>query len=336
MTYKNREGRFGKPEQLEGGFSGPVKVDMSLKGSYLVKNSDGVGSKTLVAQRVGDHETVAFDLISMNADDAVSIGAEPFVGTNSLDVKQMNLQLVKELMKGLEKACSGADIAMVGGEIAELGEQVKGYEKPYIWNADILGVLERDKLIDGSEVLEGDGVVALRSNGIRPNGLTLAREICKDSFGERWHEEKFDSSSTWGDILLKPSRICAPALLDLLDRYSKERKVEITGISHVTGGGILNLQRTLPSGLGAELTNLFRPHPELLKLQELGPVSDGEAYRTWDMGQCFFLITPEPGKAISMLEGRDLKAKVAGEVVKGEGIEFESKGMNGGNIGGLK
>jgi len=303
-----------------------VKIEGLFEGSYIVKNSDGVGSKVLVAQRMDRHDTVAHDLIAMNADDTVSMGAEPFVGTNSLDIKDADTEVVRELMRGLIRACDKAGIAMVGGEIAELVKQVKGYRKPYIWNADLLGVLKREKLIDGSEIDPGDKVVALRSNGIRSNGLTLARKICRDNFGERWHEEKFNSSRTWGETLLKPSRICCSTILDLIGRYGEEGSCDVGGIAHITGGGVKNLGRTLPEGLGAEITDLFDPQSELKELQRLGPVSDEEAYSTWNMGQCFFLITPEPDEVRKIVENHGIDTKVTGEVTSEPGIEVQTKG----------
>lgn len=331
-TYKNRKDKFGEPEEFEGGFSGPIKINQSLKGSYLVKNSDGVGSKALIAQRLGKHNTVAFDLIAMNADDAVSIGAEPFVATNSLDIKEMDVNVVEGLMAGLKGACKKAKIAMVGGEIAELGEQVEGHDKPYIWNADMLGVLEKEKLIDGRDISPGDKIIALKSNGIRSNGLTLARKICRDNLGKDWHNVSFDSKLSWGEVLLKPSKICCSPLLDILGRYQQERKAEVKGIAHITGGGISNLKRVLPSGLGAKLSDLFEPQLELLELQKLGPVSDEEAYKTWNMGQCFLLISSETERVQSILNSNGVKTKVAGEVIKEKGIKLESKGVNSGKI----
>ncbi len=325
-TYKNRNGRFGKPEEWEEGFTAPIRVD-NLEESYLVKNSDGIGSKALIAQRIGKHDTIANDLIAMNVGDTVSIGAEPFVATNTLDIKKMNIEVIKELMEGLSKACKKARIAMVGGEIAELVDQVKGYKTPYIWNADVLGVLEKGKKIDGTEISKEDKIVAIKSNGMRSNGLTLARKICEDNFGENWHEIKLDSE-TWGEKLLKPSIICAKGLVDLFGGYKEKSKAKVTGIVHVTGGGILNFKRILKNDLGVKIDDLFEPHKEFLELQELGPVSEEEAYKTWNMGQCFFITTPEPENVIEILKSHNLKSKIVGEVIQNNNrIEIQSKGL---------
>lgn len=328
-TYANRDGRFGTPAEFEGGFAGPVQVDAPLDDAFLVKNSDGVGSKVLVAQRLDRHDTIAHDLVAMNVDDTVTVGAEPFVGTNSLDVAAADAGLVEELMQGLEAACDAAGLAMVGGEIAELGEQVTGHGRPYVWNADVLGVVEADAIIDGSAVAAGDAVVAVRSNGIRSNGLTLARSICRDAAGGEWHEEQMNDALTWGETLLKPSTICCDALLDLVGRYGEDGRGTVTGMAHVTGGGITNVQRVLADGQGAVLDDLFPPQEEFLALQEHGPVSDEEAYRTWNMGQCFLLTTPEPGTAVDVLGENGLEAKQVGQVTDGDGVTVESRGKEG-------
>ena len=328
-TYGNRKGRFGNPKVFEGGFSGPVKINRSLENAYLVKNSDGVGSKALVAQRMGKHNTLGHDLIAMNADDTASIGAEPFVGTNSLDVSRAEPELVGDLMAGLVEACGRADIAMVGGEIAELPDQVKGYSNPYIWNADLLGVLEEEKLIDGSDIQPNDKIVAVKSNGIRANGLTLAREICCESFGSNWHEEECESGESWGEVLLKPSRIVSPALVDIFGGYGEEANVEVHGVAHITGGGIHNLERVLPGDLGAEITDLYEPQPEFLLLQELGPVSDEEAYSIWNMGQCMLIVTPEADSVMDRLDQADCPSRICGEVTgKGE-VTVRTRGKEG-------
>ncbi|MFB6077230.1 MAG: phosphoribosylformylglycinamidine cyclo-ligase [Candidatus Nanohaloarchaea archaeon] len=330
-TYRNRDGRFGTPGEIENGFSGPVRVDEPLDDAFLVKNSDGVGSKALVAQRTGIHETVAQDLVAMNTDDAVAMGAEPFAATNSLDVKEMDVDLVTALMEGLEDACADAGIAMVGGEIAELGEQITGHTTPYVWNADTIGVVAEDSVIDGSDVAAGDAVVGIRSNGIRSNGLTLARSICRDDLGDAWHTEPVDGS-TWGEVLLKPSTVCAGGVLDVIGRYGEDGRATVTGMAHITGGGITNLQRALRSDVGAVLDDLFEPHPEFHALQDRGPVSDREAYRTWNMGQCFLLTTPEPDAVIDVLDDSGLEAKTVGRVTDGGSLTVESRGHESGTL----
>lgn len=327
-TFANREGGFDQPLTWEGGFTNPVQISDLTPGSCLVKNSDGVGSKALVAQRMDKYDTLGYDLIAMNADDSACIGAEPFVGTNTLDISKAEPNLVADLMKGLVEACNEARMAIVGGEVAEIPHQLKGYNNPFIWNADVLGIVNRDKIIDGSEISPGHRIVAIKSNGIRSNGLTLAREICSANFGKSWHEAKLDQAS-WGELLLQPSLICTPGLLDLVGRYGEKSTASISGIVHISGGGMSNLNRILPRGTGAVLDDLFSPQQVFLELQRIGPVSDEEAYLTWNMGQCSLVITPEPDRVVTKLEGRGFESRVVGSITDEERIVIDGKGHEG-------
>lgn len=328
-TYGNRKGRFGEPKEFEGSFSAPISIDVTSPDTYLVKNSDGVGSKALIAQRMDRHVSLGFDLVAMNADDAAAVGAEPFVGTNILDIAEADPAVVGELMTGLVRACDRAHLAMVGGEIAELPDQLKGFNVPYIWNADTLGVVEKGKEIDGSEISAGDPVVALRSAGMRSNGFTLARKILKDRYGRDWVDEEGPGGKSWGEALLEPSAICTPALTEMVGKYGDEGRAEISGIAHVTGGGIENLDRILPEEFGASLDGLFAPHPEMKLLQEMGPVSDPEAYRTWNMGQCMFIVTDQPDRVVGIAEKHGLQGKECGRVDDSGKIEVRSRGVGG-------
>lgn len=326
-TFSNQTTDLVKPERLESGFSGPLQIMKEIKGSHLVKNSDGVGSKAIVAQRMNKHHTLGYDLVAMLADDTSSIGAIPIAGTNTIDLHHAQPELVTQLMDGLVKACKIANISMVGGEIAELPDQVKGYSNPYIWNGDLLGVLESNKEITGSSIAPGQSIVALRSRGIRSNGLTLARKICTQNFGKKWHEKTFSKDMTWGDLLLTPSRICTPALVGLNGSYRENPRAEVTGIVHLTGGGLSNLDRILPEGMGASMDNLFTPQKEFLRLQKLGPIKDKEAYKTWNMGQCMLIVTPEPQKVKRVMSEFDIPSKLAGKVTSHSGIRVQGKGL---------
>jgi len=327
QTFCNQNIDLVTPETLEGGFSGPLQIIEEIKGSYLVKNSDGVGSKAIVAQRMNKHHTLGYDLVAMLADDTSSIGAIPIAGTNTIDSHHAQPELVTRLMEGLVKACKIANISMVGGEIAELPDQVKGYSNPYIWNGDLLGLLEVNKQITGSNIAPDQSIVALRSRGIRSNGLTLARKICTQHFGNKWHEKTFKEGINWGDILLTPSRICTPALVSLNGSYRENPRAKVTGIVHITGGGLSNLDRILPEGMGASIDNLFAPQEEFLQLQKLGPIEDKEAYKTWNMGQCMLIVTPEPEKVKKVMSEFDIPSQISGKITQKSGIRVQGRGL---------
>ena len=309
-TFANRKGKIGEALTLKGGFSGPIYFK-NLKDSFVVKNSDGVGSKAVIAGKMKKYDSLAFDLIAMVADDCAAVGGEPIAATNTLDIEKADEKTVSGLMKGIPMACKRAGILMVGGEIAELPDQVKGFA----WNADLIGVLEKKKIVDGSKIRKGDSIVAFKSNGIRSNGLTLARRIIEKKYGENWHLKKF-KGKRWGDILLKPSLIVSPAVVEMVGAYGKKGKCRVHGMAHVTGGGIFgNMGRIMKSGKHcAVFDNLWAPQPEFLELMRLGKVNPEEAYRTWNMGNCFLVVTPEPEKAIRIAKKHGIKARIAGRI----------------------
>jgi len=310
-TFSNRKGKIGESTELSGGFSGPVYFK-ELKNAFVVKNSDGVGSKAVIAKKMKKYDSLAFDLIAMVADDCVALGAEPVAATNTLDIERVDKKVIEGLMKGIPGACKRAGISMVGGEIAELPDQLKGFA----WNADLIGVLEKKKIVDGSRIKKGDFVVAFKSNGIRSNGVTLARKILLKKYGKNWHLKKFKGKK-WGDILLKPSLIVCPAIVELVGAYGKKGKCKITGMAHVTGGGILsNLSRVVKNEkLSVVLDNLFPPHLEFVELMRIGGVNIENAYNAWNMGNCFMVVTPEPIKVISTAKKHGIKARIAGRVL---------------------
>lgn len=325
-TFKFRDGRFGEPILLSDGTSGPVRIDGA--DGYLVKNSDGVGSKVLIAQQMRKHDTIAHDLIAMIADDAAAIGAEPFAATNTLDVAVADPALIEELFAGLIDACRIARIAMVGGEIAQLPYQVQGAgDAPYIWNADVVGIAAKGRLLDGTEVTPGDTIIAVNSRGIRSNGLTSAMEILQARFGDDWHKQRLGNAS-WGEKLLTPSLILAPFLVDLWSGYHSAARARVHGIVHITGGGVAgNLARILcKNGLGADLSALCPPQPEFLRLQEWGGVSDEEAYRVWNMGQSHLIITDDPQPVLAFARQEGIRMQAAGRIIDEPVIMIAGKG----------
>ncbi len=309
-TFTNRRGGVGEAFALEGGFSGPMELG-NVKNAVLVKNSDGVGSKAIVASKMEKYDSLAFDLIAMVADDCSATGAEPLAATNTLDMQRADPEIVSGLMRGIPKACKRAGISMLGGEIAELPGQVKGFT----WNADLIGIVEKRKLLDGSRVKKGDSVVAFRSKGVRSNGLTLARRILGREFGSEWHQEKFHGKK-WGDILLKPSLIVTPAVVEMVGAFGRAGKCRVHAMAHVTGGGIgENLRRVFrKKKRSAVLDALFPPQVEFLELMRLGNVSVGEAYRAWNMGNCFLVVTPEPDAVIRIAKKHGISAREAGTI----------------------
>lgn len=317
-TFISRHQMIGQPVVEEGGFAG--LLDMGA--FYLVQNDDGVGTKIEVAERMNKFDTLGFDLVAMVADDAICMGAEVFSVTNTLDTPRLNQSMVAGLMQGLQKACLEQKIVVPGGELAELGDALNGA----VWNATAVGVVNKGRVLTGESIEVGDVIIALKSDGIRSNGLSLARHILKNAFGDTWVNEPYDRSRTWGQVILAPSKIYHRALLSIMGDHANPKQHAIKGLVHNTGGGIRgNLPRLLKKrGLGARLDSLPKAHAFMLKMMELGQVNREEAYKTWNMGVGMMAITSldSSEKLLADLKAQTIEAQVIGEVIEGGEIEF--------------
>lgn len=290
--------------------------------------SDGIGTKIELAERVGIYNTLGYDLLTMVADDLLSVGAEPTNLSNILDVDHLDQSIVDELMQGLSQAASENGIAITGGEIAELGNRVSGWGKKmhFNWCATAIGTLSQGFVLNGSDIQEGDAVISLKSRGFRSNGFSLIRSILKKKFGENWHKRNYDSKNTWGEILLTPSLSYTPVIMSLIAKgiYPK-------AIAHITGGGIAgNLKRVITKpGLGAHLNSLFSPHPFMEELLEMGKISMEKAYELWNMGQGMILVTAQENakKTLSQLNQGIYEAKQSGSIINQPRIAIEAKGI---------
>ena len=228
-------------------------------------------------------------------------------------------------MSGFKKACDESKVAITGGETAELGDRIKGYGNGmhFNWCASGFGIIPKgEKPLDGSNICAGDVIVAIKSHGLRSNGYSLARQILKRSYGDKWHKEIFDKQNAWGNILLTPSKIYAPKILKI------KKEVPLKGIVHITGGGVsANLKRILkPWGLGAKVDDLHPPHQEMLKLQQLGKISERQAYEMWNMGNAMLLIIDSSliKNTLDKCNTLEISAKVSGTITRGKEIEITS------------
>lgn len=322
-TFPVRAGLIGEPVVLEGGFTG--LLDMG--DYYLVQNNDGVGTKSEIARRVGDFSSLGYDLLAMVADDAVCVGAELISLSNTIDIDRVDAAMISSMMNGLKKACIEQKVVIPGGEIAEMSDLIKGVT----WNATGVGIVAKDKFISSDKVAAGDKIIGLLSRGFRSNGLTLVRHILSTKLGENWHNVSFSSGRTWGEAALVPSLIYHDFVLSLTGRYGQQGRFAVHGIAHVTGGGIANnLRRVLKKNrLGALLDNLPTPHPQMLRLQELGEVKDKEAYQAWNMGVGMLLVVAESDAPaiLAAAAQKGFAAQTVGTVTAENGVRYLSRGF---------
>jgi len=336
QTWQNREGSLGEVIVPFDDFSGLRMIDISglPDGTMMCLGFDGVGTKIEIAERVGDFSTIAFDLLAMVCDDAVVRGGEPVLVGSILDVNTLgsgektHADKVRELSRGYIQAAKDANVAIINGEIAELGNRVGGYgEFNSNWGAGLVWFADKNKLFTGREIKPEDKIVAFRENGFRSNGLSLVRKILREKLDDEWHSVEF-RDSTLGKHVLVPSKIYSKAVVDMHGGVGKEGKAKIHGVAHITGGGVPGkLGRILKeSKLGANLDNLFEPPSIMTHCQKLAEVSDKEAYKTWNMGQGMLVITPDPDSVIEIASEHGIDARVVGEIVERSGIRIRNKG----------
>ncbi len=316
--------RRGKPGDVSPGSLGGYAPALRFGDARIGVTSDGIGTKIEVAERVQRYDTLGFDLLAMVADDLIAGGFEPTNAVDILDVDRLDQGVVRALMRGLEAAAEAAGVAIVGGEIAELGARVSGYGTGMHcnWTATALGVPLEDF---GGSLAVGDTLVAIAAHGLRSNGFSLAREVLRRAHGEAWHAVDWRGKS-WGARLLTPCLIgCRPLVA------AHRAGHRLRQVAHITGGGLPSkLRRILPAGAGATLDGLFPPADWVAELQRLGPVSDREAYGTWNMGNAFVVASDDPAGLCAFLDGQGLRARVAGQVSAGAALRIRNRGAGGG------
>ena len=338
QTWSNRKGQLGEVIVPFDDFSGVRAIDVSQlpKGTLMNISFDGIGTKTEIAERSRNHRTMAYDLFAMVCDDAVVRGAEPVLVGSILDVRSLKgtdetpfLDEVRQLAQGYIEAANAANVAVVNGEVAELGSRVSGYgEFNYNWGAAVVWFAHKDRIFTGKEIQEGDMLVGLREHGFRSNGLSLVRKVMLAHHGPEWHQVTLKKDGTLADLVLKPSCIYTKAAVEMFGGYYNEPKANVHGIVHITGGGLPGkLGRVLkPSGLGAMIDNPFLPSEFMLYVQAQGNISDREAYRTWNMGQGMVIITPEPDAVIAVAHSYEIESQVIGRITSTTGIRIVNKG----------
>ena len=322
-TFANRAGKPGEPAQdLDGGFSNEIRFGSERLGI----SSDGIGTKIEVAERLNKYDSLGYDLIAMTADDLIAAGFVPTNLSNIIDVNHLDYDVVDQLMRGLHDAANFAQIAITGGEIAELGNRIGGWpgaKMNFNWCSTAIGVLHPSlaQPLSGKTAQAGHAVVALRSPSFRSNGYSLARKTLTRLFGENWHEAPYDGPdqyANWGEAMLAPSLIYSPGVAALLDAG-----LPLHGVAHITGGGVAdNFKRVLKNGLGAVLDNIFEPFPAMQRLCEIGGIDAETAYLYWNMGTGMLIVTEDASAAavVASLRASGYDAQVAGHLTTEPGV----------------
>jgi len=305
------------------GKAGHVRVDLGYFASVveltpelgLAVSADGVGTKLLVAQLAGRYDTVGVDLVAMNVNDLVCVGAEPTTLLDYVAVEALDAGMLEQLGKGLHDGAVTAGVAIAGGEMAQIGAMLKGAVpgRAFDLAGVALGTVPLDRIETGAAVRPGDVVVGWAASGIHSNGLSLARKALLEQAGLAVSDPlPGGGGQTVADALLEPTRIYVrPALAALRDPG-----LEVTALAHITGGGFRNMNR-IAAEAGYVLDALPPPPPVFQAIQEAGAVPAADMYSAYNMG-VGFTLTVRPGgeeRAIAIAAERGIEASVIGRAV---------------------
>jgi len=275
----------------------------------LVSGTDGVGTKLKLAFEIGRHDTIGIDLVAMSVNDILTLGAEPLFFLDYYACGRLDVATATQVVKGIARGCEQAGCALIGGETAEMPGMYQGGD--YDLAGFAVGIVEKKRIIDGSRVAAGDVVLGLASSGAHSNGYSLIRKIVALSRADL--SSKFHGG-TLADALLAPTRIYVKPVLALA------AAVEVKGLAHITGGGLVdNLPRVLPSRLAARIDRAAWPMPPLFRwLRDRGNVADTELYRVFNcgIGMAVVVAPGNAAKALELLKAAGEKAWRIGRVVK--------------------
>lgn len=305
-TFEFRKGKTGEPAENLGHYS----ALLDFGSFYLAMTTDGVGTKVLVAEAVGKFDTIGIDMVAMNVNDLLCVGAEPVALVDYLAVKEPDERVFEEIAKGLYAGAEQAGMAIVGGETAVMPDLINGFDLA----GTAIGVVEKGKVITGEKIRPGDAVIGISSSGIHSNGLTLARKLLIPKYGLDY---EYEGRKLW-EWLLEPTRIYVRAVLELLER------VDVHGLAHITGGGLNNLKRLTEYGFSLEMP----PIEGIFKLIHENGVPLEEMFRVFNMGVGFVAIVPKEEKEEALdLLNKHYESFELGTVIEEPGIRVENYGV---------
>ncbi len=318
-----------------GGFAG--LFDASALSKYkkpiLATGTDGVGTKVVIAQKLGIHHTIGIDLVAMIADDIVVCGAEPLFLTDYIATGKVEPSVVSDIVRGVADGCKLAGMALLGGETAEHPGVMK--EGEYDIAGAGTGVVEAENLLGADRVKAGDVVIAMTSSGLHSNGYSLARHVLLGEKGFKLEAHIDELGKTLGEELLEPTRIYTKACLQLASKL----QTSLHTFSHVTGGGLAaNLARVLPETLAADIDRSTWSVPAIFNLiAKVGDVSNLDMEQTFNQGiGMFAVVAPDAvSTALAELKTSGVEAFVCGEVrnrLENEKGDASAKGGKGGAV----
>jgi phosphoribosylformylglycinamidine cyclo-ligase len=277
--------QLGRPSAqvpLPGHYASVVRIDDR---TGIALSTDGVGTKLLIAEELGRYDTVGIDCVAMNVNDVICVGAEPLAMLDYIAIDKADPEVCEQIGVGLARGAELAGIEIPGGELAQLGEMVRGVDI----SGACFGTVALDAIVDGAAVQPGDAVIGLPSSGLHSNGYTLARASLA---GIPLDDDRL--GRPLGEILLEPTEIYVKPIVELL-----RSEVEVRGLAHITSGGTGNLLR-LAAEVGYEIDAPLPPPPIFALIQKQGNVSEEEMYDIFNMGCGFCVVVPPADEALAL------------------------------------
>jgi phosphoribosylformylglycinamidine cyclo-ligase len=286
-----------------GYFANVIETD----GIGLALCTDGVGSKTIIADRMRKYDTIGIDCVAMNVNDMICVGAKPLSLVDYIAIQQADAAMLDAIGVGLSEGARMANISISGGEIAQLKDIVKGFDLVGM----AVGRVDLDKVLCGKDVVEGDIVIGVRSSGVHSNGLSLARRAFFDDHKFSIDHKFDDLDATLGEELLRPTDIYVPEAMEILESVRG-----VKALINITSDGLLNLAR-VAADVGFEIEQLIEPHPIFTLIQHHAAVPDGQMFEIFNMGIgfCYVVDPADADQTISILKKRGRHVQQIGHAV---------------------
>jgi phosphoribosylformylglycinamidine cyclo-ligase len=297
---------------------GAVKLDIGyfanvidIGGVGLALCTDGVGSKSIVAQMLKKYDTIGIDCVAMNVNDVICVGARPVSMVDYIAVEAADADMLGAIAIGLAEGARQAGISISGGEISTLRDVVRGFDLVGM----AVGLVPLDRIITGRDLAPGDAIIGIESSGIHSNGLTLARHVLFEQAKLTIDHVFPELGMPLGEELLRPTLIYVPEILDIIENVPS-----VKALINITGDGLLNLPR-VDAKIGFEIDNLPPAPPIFRLIQNYGAVGDPEMFEVFNMGVgfCVLAADKDAGVILQILERHGRRARIVGHVVADDG-----------------
>ncbi len=300
-----------RPEVLAGigGFGAMFEISKKYNNPVLVSGTDGVGTKLKLAFTLNRHDTVGIDLVAMSVNDILVQGAEPLFFLDYFACGSLNVDVATDVIKGIALGCKESLCSLIGGETAEMPSMYPHGE--YDLAGFAVGVVEKNNIIDGSQIKPGHVIIGLASSGFHSNGYSLIRKIIELTKLDL--NSKYSDNETWADAIMKPTQLYVKPILELIS------KVSVYGMSHITGGGITgNLPRVFNSQVTAKVNLNKLPQIKLFEwIKKNANLDDEQMLQTFNCGIGYVVVveSKDVAQTMSIIESHNIKSYILGEVI---------------------